>query len=747
MSARPPLVRPPFLTLLVCVLLFAGTVFLFSRSLDYGFLNYDDPSYITNNAHVRAGLTASSIAWAFAGAADYWHPLTWLSHMLDWELYDQVGFGHHLTSTLWHALNAALVFLVFRRLTGAFWASAFAAALFAWHPLRVESVVWITERKDVMSGCFFLLTLWAYAAYAERRRTAGHARRLYVLTLALFLFGLMSKPMLVSLPLVLLLLDVWPLQRLPAADPSGSPLRTLAARWLPLLREKIPFFALSAIISVVTILMQTSFGAFTLPLPLAARLANAVVSYVRYLGKFLWPAELAVFYPHPGTWPVLVVLAALALLTLLTFLAWRQRPRRPWLLIGWLWFLVVLLPAIGILQVGQQAMADRYTYLSILGLQLALVWSLRDLLARPALRTATSFAAGVILIACLSRTWDQQATWRDSVALFRHAARVSENNDAAHGYLAYTLAGLRRFDEAETEANRALALNPRNDIALFALADIRERQDRVEESVALFRQVLDLKPDNTLARFRLGIAVLRLGQRDEAVSHLTAAIHAQPSYVEAALRYGFETVRGGGAPAAAALFEAVLAVQPDHADAHLGLSLALPTLGRADEGFAHLRRSAELRPDVAPVQVEVGLALLARRAPADAATHFRQAVAASPNLAMAHFGLGRALDQLGQSADAVPHLEQALALAPENPAIQRAWAVSLARRGRFADAITHYQRALAHLPDDASLHAELGFALLLDKRRDEAIARFEHALRLDPNFPGLRERLHQLRRQ
>lgn len=745
MPTRPLQVRPSLLTFFVCTLLFAGTVFLFSRSLDYDFLNYDDPSYLTNNPHVRAGLTSSSIEWAFTGHSDYWHPLTWLSHMLDWELYDQIAFGHHLTSLLWHALNAVLVFFVFRRLTGAFWTAAFAAALFAWHPLRIESVVWVTERKDVMSGCFFLLTLWAYAAYADRRRAGSRAPGLYALTLALFFFGLMSKPMVVSLPLVLLLLDVWPLRRLPAAG-ANSGLRSLVTRWRPLVLEKIPFFALSAIISVVTIRMQTTFGAFTLELPFLARLANAVVSYVRYIGKFLWPADLAVFYPHPGTWPVLVVLAAVLVLVAITVLAWRQRIRRPWLATGWLWFLITLLPVIGILQVGIQAMADRYTYLSILGLQLALFGSLAPLAARPTTRAVAGLAAGVILIGCIVRTWDQQFVWRDSVSLFRHATKVSPDSDAAHGFLAYTLLGHGRIQEAETEARRSLALNPDNTTALFTLASIHDDRDELPAAVAGFQRALELRPDDSLARLRLGLAFLKQHRRDEAVSHLVTALTRDRSYRDSFLRQGFVDFRRGLAATAAVYFEAVLAVLPDDPDARFGLALTLGQLGRADDAFTHLRRAAELRPDLAPVQVEVGLALLARRQPAEAATHFRHALAANPNSGVAHLGLARALEQLNQSSAAQPHLEKAIALAPENPLVQRAWATSLARRGRFADAIVYYERALAQLPDDASLHAELGFALLLEKRRDDAIARFEHALRLDPNFPGLRERLQQLRR-
>ncbi|MES1168186.1 MAG: hypothetical protein ABUL61_03345, partial [Oleiharenicola lentus] len=397
MSRPADLPRPTSHTWLACAALAVGTVLLFSRSLGYGFINYDDPAYLTANPHVQAGLSWDGMVWAFTGKTDYWHPLTWLSHMLDWQLFGASATGHRAVSVLWHAANAVLAFLVLRRLTGAWWTAFFSAAFFAWHPLRVESVVWVTERKDVMSGCFFLLTLLAYTQYAQRFKAGQPAGRAYGLTLALFLGGLMCKPSLVALPLVLLALDVWPLRRLSLQPAAGWWRENRCA-----IMEKLPFFVLSAVIAVVTIRMQAAINAFALAVPLADRLGNAAVSVARYLGHVLWPANLAFFYEHPGAWPLVAVAGAGLLGLLLTAVAWWRRDREPWILVGWLWFVAMLLPSLGLLQVGLQAMADRYTYLPVLGLLLALLPTLRQL---PVPARVQALVAALALAACAGLTW------------------------------------------------------------------------------------------------------------------------------------------------------------------------------------------------------------------------------------------------------------------------------------------------------------------------------------------------------
>lgn len=642
-----PAGSPAWRTTVVCLVLFVGTVALYTRALDYGFTNYDDPSYVTANPHVQGGLSWAGLRWAFAGRTDYWHPLTWLSHMLDWQLYGGRAPGHRLTSILWHAANAVLVFLVLRRLTGAFWASALCAALFAWHPLRVESVVWIPERKDVMSGAFFLLTLWAYAGYVDRRRAggAGVGAR-YGLTLALFAAGLMCKPVLVTLPGVLLLLDFWPLGRWPVSG-AAAPRETAAF----LLVEKAPFVLLSALIAAVTLAMQRAAGAFSLHLSAGARLANAAVSLARYLGKFFWPFSLTVCYPHPGHWPAAAVAAATALLLLITGLALWQWRSRPWLLVGWGWFLVLLLPSLGLVQAGYQAMADRYTYLPALGLQLAGLWTLRGFTRAPLPRWLWAVEAGILLAACALRTWDHERVWHDPDILFSHAIEVARNNYPAHAFYALVLLGEGRLAEAEQHAERAVALQPDFAPAQDALATVRRAQGRTDEAIAGYRRVLALAPRSPATLCDLGTLLLQQGRIDEA----------------------------------AADFQAALKVQPEFAAADVGLALV------------------ETARDHIPAAVAYG----------------RRALALTPG-----------------------HGESPAGLA----ALHRTIGDALGRRQRFGEAEAQYQAALRLQPGDAELHARLGYILLFQGQTAGAVTEWEEALRLKPDFPGLRDRIEQLRR-
>ena len=617
--------RPGFRTAAVSVLLFAGTVLLFSRALRCGFVNYDDPAYVTANPQVQGGLSWAGVVWAFTSPADYWHPLTWLSHMLDWQLYGPAATGHHLTSVCWHALNAVLAFLLFRRLGAGLWLGAFAAALFAWHPLRVESVVWVTERKDVMSGCFFLLTLLAYARYVDRRATGRPWWRAYLLTLACFAAGLMSKPVLVTVPLVLLILDFWPFARLPS--PGG--LR------LPLL-EKVPFFALAGAAAIATVLMQRHTGSLVLDLPLGARAGNAVVSVARYLGKFLWPFDLIVCYPHPGYWPAPAVLAAAALVLGLSWLAWRERRRRPWIAAGWLWFLVVLLPVIGLVQVGFQAMADRYTYLPLLGIEVTALWSLRPAFRTAAARSCAAVAAVIVLAACAARTWNQEGVWRDSVTLFTHATAVSPRNDVAEDFLASALYAAGRMGGAAVHAERALALNPRNLNALVMLAGVREHQGRLAEAAGFLHSALALRPDNPDVQCQLGLLDLHLGRPDEAGRLMIPALRSSAALREHTLELASGALQGGDLGTALSLCNFVLAVAPDDPAALVG----------AAEIYARQR-------DVP-----------------DAERLGRHAVAVAPNDSRAYVALGAALFLKGDRATGLAAWHHALELDPNFPGLR-----------------------------------------------------------------------------
>ena len=451
----------------ISLLLAAITLAVFSPVVHHQFVSFDDPDYVTANTHVNGGLTCSDVAWAFcASHAGNWHPLTWLSHMADVQLYGLNPAGHHLTNLLLHAANTVLLFLLLRRLTGALWRSAFVAALFALHPLHVESVAWIAERKDVLSAFFGLLSLLAYARYAQGR-SENSAPRIthYTLrppaisllpSLLFFALGLMCKPMLVTLPFLLLLLDYWPLCRFEFKT-QNSKLKTL----LPLALEKWPFFFLSAVSCLVTVLVQQRAMQPLTNLSISSRVGNALVAYTRYLGKTFWPAHLATPYPHPGHWPLPQVLLAAALLIGLTLGALSLYRKLPFVLTGWLWFLGTLVPVIGLVQVGEQSMADRYSYLPLIGLFIILAWGGRAAASRWHVSgVALGSAAGLILFPCAWRARAQLRCWQNSESLYRHAVAVTKNNWIGYYNLGSCLDAEGRTDEAMTNYFKAVAMQP-----------------------------------------------------------------------------------------------------------------------------------------------------------------------------------------------------------------------------------------------------------------------------------------------
>lgn len=723
---------------LAATLLLVGTVALFSRALPYDFSNYDDPRYVTHNPHVQHGLTWSAVRWAFTANADYWHPLTWLSHVLDWSLFGDVAAGHHATSVLWHAATAVAAFVVLRRISISPLPATVAVALFAWHPLRVESVVWITERKDVMSGFFFLLTLACYLRYAERRQRRQSHVGAYLGALGSFAAGLTCKPTLVALPGVLLVLDGWPLRRLDAAD-----LRSFARQAWPLLREKLPFFALSFATAIATVQMQRDVGAFTLSVPFAARLGNVPVALARYLGKFFWPTDLAVCYPHPGWWPGATIAGATILVLAISTLAWRARRTRPWLAAGWAWFLIMLFPTIGLMQVGFQSMADRYTYLPMLGFALALAGVFEAMLTS-ARRNVITAAAVAIVATVAALTWRQQAVWRDSATLFRHAIAVTGPNSVAEAFLGHTLAAAGKLEEAAEHSARAITLDHQNESAIFTLAEVRDRQNRLDDAIAGYRRALELKPGEWTTAYALGLVLIRADRIEEATTALRNAAGREPRLPPENLKSAEGLARSGQWAAAYVRFRAATLLQPEHARAHFGAGQCAARIGRHAEAHTLLRQAIALDGNFVPARLEFGFLLLARQEPQAAREQFRAALAADDGSGTAHLGLAKAEDALGNSAAATAELERALALAPADADVNRAWAESLARRGRFTDAIGYYRRAAQAKPQDAATHAGLGFVLFLSDRKSEAVAAWKEALRLDPAFPGLRERLQKL---
>lgn len=512
-SISSPKVNHGWLTIAICIALAGLTWLIFGQTLWHDFVNYDDPRYVYENTRITGGLSISGIAWAFTHIHSLnWHPLTTISHMLDCQLYGLKAGWHHFTNVLLHTLAAILLFRALEQMTGAVWRSAFVGAVFAIHPLRVESVAWIAERKDVLSGVFFMLTLLAYVCYVRSPRVAR-----YLVVVFLFVCGLMSKPMLVTLPFVLLLLDYWPLARI-----KGQ----FGKRVL----EKIPLIALSAVSSIITFLVQKGAVGRAEDLPILERINNAVVSYVLYIWQMLWPVNLAVFYPHPeNRLPFWEIASCLLLLICITVVTIGLRKQRPYLVTGWLWYLGMLVPVIGLVQVGWQGRADRYTYLPQIGLYIAATWGVTDLTALYRHQRATLSAAAVVLIGALSLcAWVQTSYWCDSERLFRHALAVTTNNDVAENNLGIVFLGQGKVDEAISLLQTAVDLRPDNSPAHENLAKALLQKGRVADALVHYRKLLELQPDNMEVHNIVGTVLVQQGRVAEGVEEWQKVLAVEP---------------------------------------------------------------------------------------------------------------------------------------------------------------------------------------------------------------------------
>jgi protein O-mannosyl-transferase len=544
--------RPKNYFALICLVLALGTAALYWPITSHPFILYDDEQYVTANHHVTTGLSRANFIWAFtSGEAANWHPLTWLSHQLDCTLFGLNAGRHHLVNLLFHVANTLLLFVFLRGVTGAVWRSALVAALFAWHPLHVESVAWVSERKDMLSTFFWLLTLMAYVRYAKNvmrdaccvtnnasaspSRITHHASLYYFAALILFACGLMSKPMVVTLPFVLLLLDFWPLQRI-------YDLRFTIYDCKKLLLEKIPFFVLAAAGSAVTYLVQSIGGAIWVT-PLHERLANAAIAYARYVAKTFWPDDLAIVYSHPNHWPLAPALGAALVLLAWTILCVRNWRNQPFLAVGWFWFLGTLVPTIGIIQVGAQSMADRYTYIPSIGLFIVLVWGAADLLLKqPRGKTISLILAGGALAGCVLVTSIQISYWRDSVRLFRHALEVS----------------------------------PDNYIAANCLGKAYEKTGDNAHALILYRAAVEAEPRFPQSQFNYAMSLMVFGETQAALKHLQAAAALEPHNPDIQFDLGIYFSQHNSWTNAVSCFRNALIAHPGFADAqkHLDQILA-----------------------------------------------------------------------------------------------------------------------------------------------------------------------------
>ena len=720
---------------IICLLLALITAAVLAQVGGFEFVNYDDPDYVTSNPHIQNGLNPKSVLWAFeTGHASNWHPLTWISHIVDWDLFGDKPRGHHLMSVGFHIANTLLVFLLLNGMTGALWRSAMVAALFGLHPMHVESVAWVSERKDVLSGLFFLLTLWAYQQYSlfriqyseggsGVRPSAGAATSAksaasgdphapfnswlaahgdgrtpvaqwswYAASLGCFALGLMSKPMLVTVPFVLLLLDYWPLRRSAECGPSSSDCDATRVRnaesgtssngfpwncWVKLLAEKIPFFALSAVSSIVTFLVQRKGGAVSTSLDLSGRIANAIVSYARYVGKLVWPENLSVLYPHPGHWSGSAVIGSTLFLIAASIAVVLLSRGRDYLLVGWLWFVGMLVPAIGLIQVGIQSMADRYSYLPSIGFFIMIVWGISELAERtirdPERSAVLVSASALVLLICSAITFGQLEFWRNSEKLFRRAAFVTRDNYLAYNNLGFYLSGKGKTAEAMENYRKSLEIKPDYEDALnnvgFALAG----RKRHAEAIGYYERALRVKPDHAEVHNNLGNALAETGKIEEAIKH----------------------------------YEMVLKQVPDHADAHNNLGIALAMQGKLDEAMTHFRAAIRAKPNDAGAHSNLGNGLAAQHKLDEAIKEYEESLRLRPNDSQAENNLGNALAEQGKLDQAIAHYVKSVALSPDNPETRFNLGIVLVRRSDTAGAITNFTEALRLKPDYAAAQNEL----------------------------------------
>ena len=705
---------PRLLPWLIALLLVLSTLVVYRPVRNHEFIHFDDLTYVTHNPHVRAGLTLRGVTQAFTSTrATNWHPLTWLSHMMDVELYGLSPGGHHLINVFFHIANTLLLFLVLKWMTGTLWQSSFVAALFALHPLHVESVAWVSERKDVLSALFWMLTMWAYVRYVEHKvkgqRSKVQGKTLidpclqrYLLVLLFFVLGLMSKPMLVTLPFVLLLLDYWPLDRF-------QPDHWRTQTW-PLVREKIPLFFFSAASSVATYTVQRGAGALasTDILPFTTRLANALVSYVSYIVKMIWPRSLALYYPYPQTLPLWKVAGAALLLLGITFGVIRLGRKYRYLPVGWFWYLGTLVPVIGLVQAGSQSMADRYTYVPLIGLFIMVAIGLPHLVSRMAgrnLRLAIPAVIALMVLLLVSRT--QISLWQNTFRIFEHTLAVTTNNAYFHNMLGMALVLHGNLHEGIVHFTEALKISPRYLDARNNLGLTLEKQGRIDEAIAAYFDVLRTNPDDSEAHYNLGNVLGSQGKPQEAIFHLTQALR----------------------------------IKPDYAEAHNNLGSMLTRQGRTDEAIAHYAEAVRIKPEVAEAGVNLALALEHRGRVEEAFTKYQEALRLNPRSAAGHYNFGNFLLRHGRFDEAIVHYAEALKNRPDYAEAQNNWGAARQRQGKLNEALVHYEEAVKINPNHSGAHNNLGNLFLLHGKIPEALDHFNEALRIKPDLLEARKNL------
>lgn len=687
----------------ICLILTLAIIAVYGQVRSHEFVNYDDEIYITNNWRIKSGINDDSLSWAFtSGYAGNWHPLTWLSHMLDWQLFGPNPTGHHFVNLFLHIANTLLLFIIFAQMTAAIWPSAFIAAAFALHPLHVESVAWAAERKDVLSTLFWMLTMFAYVRYIKIK-----SKNWYLLAMAFFALGLMAKPMLVTLPFILLLLDYWPLQRFQIGQtPKLSTDKNSDRQSLQkLIIEKVPFLLLAVSSCIVTFIVQQKAGAVasTEKLDITVRVANAVTSYGTYITKMIWPTRLAMFYPHPGS-NISMAKAAIsaAILIALSIYIIRLAKTHKYLLVGWLWYLGTLIPVIGIVQVGNQALADRYSYIPLTGLFIIIAWGALDIFSKfNYKKNILAALAAIVLIASTICTYIQTSYWQSSITLFEHALEVTENNYIAHFCISAPLHDMDRSEEANAHTAESLRINPNYIEALNGMGVGLIGEDKYEQAITYLARSIQLNPTRPESYVNMGISLLELGRIDEAIANYKKALEIEKNIPVIYDNLGFALALKGNFEQAVICFNKAIALDPAFVGAHKNLGATFAQMGNLDKALQHYSTALQL----------------------------------NPNFPEAHNGLSMVFLRLGNIEKAIEHLEKTLQLNPYFVDGHSNLGVLLVQVGQIERAIPHYIQALQINPKFATAYYNLGYALSLQGKTTDAIPYYKKALELEPNMP------------
>jgi len=670
----------------------------------FEFINFDDPRYVSENRFVQMGLTRQSVEWALTSGsyASNWHPLTWLSHMLDWQFFGNNAGGHHLVNLFWHIISTLLLLWVLCRMTGALWPSGFVAALFGLHPLHVESVAWIAERKDVLSGFFWMLTLAVYVYYARRPNW-----RRGLIVLVAFGMGLMAKPMLVTLPFVLLLLDYWPLRRVRPIDAVNRNKQILGKaagkpfsqrNWLRLVLEKIPFLVLAAISSVITFFVQRSAGAVAglEHFPLYNRISNSLVSYLAYLGKMAWPSKLAFFYPHPNNtlpaWQAVLAAVVLAAVSVM-ILRWARQYR--WLTVGWLWYLGTLVPVIGLVQVGAQSMADRYTYLPSIGIFIIAAWGLKELRIKLSVHPAAVILPAIAVVAVLGMVTDNQVSyWRDSLTLCRHGLAVTENNYVMENNLGEALTQQKQMEEALEHFREALRMRPDNFRTYNNIGTTLKYLGKVPEGLPYLEQAAAMCPKSAEVHANLGSAYYDLKRLDEAAEQFQISVRENPYYADAYNALGAVLSEQGKIDEAIRNFQAAINLKPDQYESYYKLANLYAGQGENEKAEELYRKVISLNPNHKESFNNLGNTFLRQGKDREAMDCFRRALAIDPNYVLAR----RSLDRLYQMKldEAIAGYENKLKANPQDFETHNKLGGLLVSKGQLAQAISYYRQAISH---------------------------------------------------